>query len=212
MKRKIQFGLICLLSTSVVVFAAEPSAVSNDIIAQHNIKIEKRVNEANILFSEKVSQAPLETIKVVAHFRNSNTAKQIVDIVGRYNLTVTGFRHGNSKYSGGYTLKPNETVQEAIRQYLSDHDLFMKRDYKLTKKYLSETTGNEDPQLAVALNSRLSDIQQRQLESSLNGLQIVGLELLGSALALNEFRKDNNFVRVMEISKKGIPQPSIIIR
>lgn len=92
----------------------------------------------------------------------------------------------------------------------------MQRDFELVKQHLSEikseiktTSADENPQKTMALNTRLSDIQRRQFQFKARGLQIVGLELEGPAIAIDKFKKENNFINLMEISTKGVPQPSI---
>jgi len=93
----------------------------------------------------------------------------------------------------------------------------MQRDYDLVKQRLGEikneikaTGTDEDPQRTMALSTRLSDIQRRQFQfNKTRGLQIIGLELEGPAIAIDKFKKENSFINLMEISTKGVPQPSI---
>lgn len=79
---------------------------------------------------------------------------------------------------------------------------------ELVKQRLSEikttSTTDEDTQKTMALSRRLSDIQRRQFQ-----FKARGLELEGSAIAIDKFKKENNFINLMEISTKGVPQPSI---
>ncbi len=200
---------LSFISSSSIVFAAESPTGAIDLVKQHNSKIEQHIKDASQKFAELVSQAPDESVKVVAHFTNSTTIDQIASIVSNRNLTVIGFRHRDGQGSGGYTLKPNETVEQALAQYRRDHALFMQREYEMVQRLSETTSTGEDPQETMALSMRLSDVQRRQFQFKARGLQIIGLELEGPAIAIDKFKKENNFINLMEISIKGVSQPSI---
>lgn len=214
MKRLFLLSFFYLLFSSTNVYAVEPSAGSTDLVVKQNAAIVQRIKNANKKFAELLAQSPSKNVNTIIHFRNSTTLNQIATKISRYNLGITGFRFSDSQGgSGGYTLKQNETVAQAIKQFKLDRALFMKRDYNLTKKILSnlsKTRSAEDPQISVALSNRLSNIQQMQVQFKTRGLQIVGVELKGTVSANDQFRKENNFVNVVEIqSTSGTPQPSI---
>lgn len=69
-----------------------------------------------------------------------------------------------------------------------------------------------DPVERAAFQSHRREAEKMQADYKANGIRIIGLEVVGAAKDIAAFQQENAFVRVIELTRPGVPQPAIIPR
>ncbi len=169
--------------------------------------VEKRIQDAQEKFVQTVRDFPNKTVGVVVFFTNDMPLERVYNSVQNSLLEVKGFRHGTQSYSGGYTLKPDETLVEAIENYRRDHLFFLQKRSEIDSKILASET---DADLRKAITSHRNEAKQMKQDFDEKGIRVIAIELHGKAKDIQDFKKKNSFVRVVELKEKGKPQPAII--
>lgn len=187
------FLLSLLLIVPIASFAASPVSV--------------RVAEAEENFGQVLKNTPEKEIRAVAFFTNDMSLENVRTAFGKSPLVVKGFRHGTQSYSGGYSLKPGEILDEAIVSYKRDHLFFLQKRMEIEDKALAAET-NDDLRTAMADHRKEADQMKADFEK--NGIRVVGVEVTGRARDVQDFRAKNSFVRVIELIEHGKPQSAIV--
>lgn len=160
--------------------------------------IQNRIENANSTFRDRVEKFPDQNLSVTTSLRRSMPIWEVVSAAQQHGLTIEGFRHGDASQSGGYTMTPGESVEDAVRQYEYDMEYFSRMDLQYTYKMLQDVNSDIERR---ALNRRKEDILARQQKYNNEGLKILGIDLHGKAESLDTFATETGegFVRVMEI-------------
>jgi hypothetical protein len=167
---------------------------------------DKSLLEDRVKLSEISSLNPKKNLDAVIFFESEYSLEEVVtsDIVK--NLKVKGFRHGNSEYSGGYRVKKEETLIEAVENYRSDHVRFLQRDEENMRAILESSY--DDTQVRDAASARLKSVVGRQADYLKKGLKVIGLEVNASSRALMDLWNYSAYrVRTIKL-KESVPVPN----
>jgi len=167
----------------------------------------QRVRSAASEFREAVRNRPNQSARAVAYLTNSMGVREVQARVPR-GLAIRGFRHGSEINSGGYTLAPGESVDDAVASYERDHSLFLAVRSEQMRSLLEAEPGDEGMATAVQEGLRLN--QQREDDFYQHGLRIIGVELEGRLRDMEQFRSSNGFVRVIELRDENKARPAIL--
>lgn len=185
--------LSMLLIAPVVSFAIPP--------------IDVRIEQANAGFAQVLKNTPEKEVHVAVFFTNDISLQDIRMALSYSPLAVKGFRHGTQFYSGGYSLKQGETLDEAVANYPRDHLFFLQKRMEMEDKMLVTATNAE---LRNAITTHRKEADQMKADFDKNGIRVVGVEVAGRAMDIQGFKDKNAFVRVIELKENGKPQPAIV--
>lgn len=158
--------------------------------------IATRIARAHEGFASALEADPGRPIAALISFRTPKSAAEVVSDALAHGLRVQGFRHSDAAGSGGYTMKPGESIDQALARYNYDHRFFAQQQIVEQQRLLAQT---DDPKIKEALREDLQLLTER--EKSLGaGLQIVGVDLFGPAQVLSEYSNAHGYVRVVEVS------------
>jgi hypothetical protein len=144
-----------------------------------------------------VRERPDDSVGALASFTGERDIDEVVAHARRLGLTITGFRHGSRTHSGGYTLSPGESVEDAVAAYRRDLDWFPRRRAERMRRLAAETT---DPDLSRSLAEHASELEARVDALNATGrVKVIGFELSGPAILVDEFRRTVSFVRGVEL-------------
>ena len=169
--------------------------------------VSERIKDAEETFGQVLKNTPEKEIRAAAFFTNDMSLENVRAAFGKSPLVVKGFRHGTQSYSGGYSLKQGETLDEAIASYSRDHLFFLQKRMEIEDKALAAET-NDDLRTAMADHRKEADQMKADFEK--NGIRVVGVEVAGRARDVQDFREKNSFVRVIELTERGKPQSAIV--
>ncbi|KKU81594.1 MAG: hypothetical protein UY07_C0014G0014 [Parcubacteria group bacterium GW2011_GWA1_47_8] len=192
-----KFGKVLLLSLSLII----PS-VSSAIPP-----LEARIAKAEESFGQVLKNTPQKEVHVAVFFTNDMSLEDVRTALGKSSLAIKGFRHGTQSYSGGYSLKQGETLDEAIVNYRRDHLSFLQKRMEIEDKMLV-TEANDD--LRTAITSHRKEADQMKTDFEKNGIRVIGVEVQGRARDIQDLKEKNSFVRVIELKEHAKPQPAIV--
>ena len=192
-----KFIKVLLLST-LFIFPAVSFAVQSDVA---------RIAKANAEFAQALKDVPDREVGAVAFFTNDMSPQDVRMAFYNTPLVVKGFNHGTHFYSGGYSLKSGETLDEAIVSYNRDHLFFLQKRMEMEDRVLAYQT---NPELRNALIVHRKEADQMKADFDKNGIRVVGVEVVGRVRDMQDFRDRNAFVRVIELKENGKKQPAIV--
>lgn len=195
LSHKVKDFLFCML----LLASFSASAVAAD---------EERITSAQAKFKDVVTQSPQKMIPATIYFTNNMELEQVKSAVKGQQFAVNGFRHGTRSHSGGYTLKPSETLDEAMENYTQDHILFLEQRKKQEGDILRTET---DANIRKAVISHLEEADKMSADFEEKGLRIIGIDLSGRAVDIQNFKEKNSFARVIELKEGGRSQSAIIL-
>lgn len=169
--------------------------------------VETRIAQANESFEQILKNSPEKEVRVAVFFTNDLSLEEVRVAITRSVFALKGFRHGTQSYSGGYSLRKGETLDEAIVNYRRDYLFFLQKRMETEDKMLTTET-NEDLRNAIITHRKEADQMKADFEK--NGIRIIGIEVAGRAHNINEFKEQNSFVRVIELHENVKPQPAIV--
>lgn len=192
-----KFAKVLLLSLLLIIptvsFAVSPT--------------EARIAKAEEGFIQVLKNTPEKQIHATAFFTNDMSLENVLMAFDRSTLAVKGFRHGTQSYSGGYSIKQGETLNEAMTNYPRDHLLFLQKRMEIEDRMLATET-NDD--LRKAITSHRKEADQMNVDFEKNGIRVIGVEVAGRAIDMQDFKEKNSFVRVIELKENGKPQSAIL--
>ncbi len=191
--------IIGLFQFQAQVFGAGPAVRGSDSRSEANAVaagVQQRVARSQAAFDEFVRNFPDQETTVLASFVRPMDIEEAVASARVHGLDITGFRHGSSPHSGGYTLAPGEVLDNAIAQYRHDASFFTNEDIRNTDEMIANVA---DKEVQQALRERRANLLVRKQELDRVGLKILGVEVRGKGAELSNFQKANTFVRVLEI-------------
>ncbi len=189
----------CVISFNYVIASAEALVVSQST--------SQRIATAHEKFQQALKKAPNESVAVAVFFTNDLALENLRMSLNYTPLKVIDFRHGTQSYSGGYTLKKGETIDQAIINYRHDHLFFIRDNLARTNKLIANETNDE---LRKALEVNRKQAEQMQIDYQEKGIRVIGIGLYGTAKNISDFKERNSFVHVVELKERGVPQPAII--
>lgn len=169
--------------------------------------IDVRIEQANAGFTQVLKNTPEKEVRVAVFFINDMSLQDVRMALSYSPLTVKGFRHGTNFYSGGYSLKQGETLDEAVVNYRRDHQFFLQKRIEMEDKMFVTATNAE---LRNAITAHRKEADQMKADFDKNGIRVVGVEVDGRAMDIQDFKEKNSFVRIVEIKENGKPQPAIL--
>lgn len=169
--------------------------------------VSERIKDAEETFGQVLKNTPEKEIRAAAFFTNDMSLENVRTAFGKSPLAVKGFRHGTQSYSGGYSLKQGETLDEAIVSYSRDHLFFLQKRMEIEDKALASETNND---LRKAMTDHRKEADQMKADFEKNGIRVIGVEVAGRARDVQDFKEENSFVRVIELTERGKPQSAII--
>ncbi|MDO8604754.1 MAG: hypothetical protein Q7K40_05185 [bacterium] len=169
--------------------------------------VDVRIAEAGAGFAQVLKDSPEKEVEVAAFFTNDMTLKDVRTAFINSNVTIKGFRHGTQSYSGGYSLKQGETLDEAMVNYPRDHLFFLQKRMEIEDRAVVTETNVE---LRNAMVAHRKEADQMKADFDKNGISVVGVEVSGRARDIEDFKNKNSFVRVIELKQNGKPQPAIV--
>lgn len=158
--------------------------------------VASRIEKANEEFASALASDPDRPIAILASFRTTKAAADVVTEARAYGLRIEGFRHSDIAGSGGYTMKPGETVEQALSQYEYDRKFFTEQHITEADQLLTQTGDSNQKQV---LQSDRELLLERQKRFRVEPLMVVGIDLFGPPRVLSEYSKARPYVRVMEI-------------
>ena len=171
------------------------------------LQIQKDIGHAHDYLSTMASSTPKKVIEATAFFANDMKIEQALSLTQKYNLKLKGFRHGTPDYSGGYIFDESERAEEAVKNYLRDHEFFLKLDIENTERMIKEAGSDRD--IETALSARLRSVIQRQEDYAKFGVRVIGLDLEGEASELNRlWDEDLGSIRVIDVNDQGRSTPN----
>lgn len=195
MKKLIMFCIgIALYSLSLpggYLFAGEP----NDR-TMLEAAVQERIAEANRTFREAVTAFPEAEQAVTISFTQSLPLGVAVEKALIQGFQVEGFRHGDETHSGGYTIAPGQSLDDAIADYEAQIP-------QITDQHLANVTrmlrSVSDPELRASLQQSRREFLRQKKALQKQGLQVIGLDLRGKGRALEHFQQTDSSVRVVEL-------------
>jgi len=169
--------------------------------------VAERVSVAQKHFDEMLQKTPNKNVVAIAFFTNDMSLDRIQNVLKGSPLEVKGFHHGTQSYSGGYTFKPGETVDEAVQNYRQSHMFFLQKRMEIDDGLLQVES---DKGLRRAVETHRKESVQMKKDFDETGLRIVGVELAGKVRNINSFKEKHGFVRVIEVRNTAKPQSAIL--
>ncbi len=166
----------------------------------------ERTLTAETQFQNVLSETPEKEVNVAVSFTNEITLETIRGALLDSLVTPKSFRHVTQSDSGGYGLKPGETIDEAIVNYRKQHQFFLEKRIEVENEMVKETTDEDFHKAVIAKNKETKKMKGNFSE---DGLRITGVELYGEAEAIQNFMNKNSFVRVIELLEDGKKQSTI---
>lgn len=167
----------------------------------------QRIVTATEKFHAVIQRNPEEEVIATAYFATGMPVEEIRQSLHQVALTVKGFLHGTPSHSGGYTLNPGETVEQALSNYQRDHLHFLQMRMEMEDKMIAS---EQDQGVRAALIAHRQEAEQVKADVEQRGLRLIGVEFHGKARAIMEFKERNRFVRVVELKESGKPQPAVL--
>lgn len=181
---------------------------SNVLAFGKNTAIPDRVKFAKQEFQKLVLEKPHKEIQATIYFIEQIALSEVQKSLNNRRFDVTGFKHGTQYGSGGYNLPSNESLENAFSNYSRDHLAFLKIRLKISENIIAD---NKDDEVFLSV---ISDHQKKTQyiidDISKNGLRIVGIDVKGKVLILNDFMSEHAFVRLVEERQRGDKKPVII--
>lgn len=169
--------------------------------------VEARIAKAEERFEEVLKNTPEKEVSAAVFFTNDMSLHDVQSAVMQSPFAVKGFHHGTQSYSGGYSLKKGEALDEAIVNYRRDHLFFLQKRIETEDRMLA-TEINGDLRNAIAAHRKEADQMKADFEK--NGIRAVGVDVMGRARDIQDFKERNSFVRVVELKENENPQPVIV--
>jgi len=169
--------------------------------------VDVRVAQAEAGFAQVLKNTPEKEVRVAVFFTNDISLQDARMALSYSPLAVKGFRHGTQFYSGGYSLKQGETLDEAVANYPRDHLFFLQKRMEMEDKMLVTATNAE---LRNAITTHRKEADQMKADFDKNGIRVIGVEVGGRAKDIQDFKDRNSFARVIELKENGKPQPAIV--
>lgn len=192
---------------TLLVLLVGVSVGSQTVLAQ---SVSERIASAKAAFDLVLRQTPDKDVRAVAFFANDMSLEEVRGALLKMpNVTLKGFRHGTVSYAGGYGLRQGETVDQAIVSYKRDHLFFLMKRIEMEGRVPARIANIN---LKQAIDSHLKEARQMKVDFDANGLRIVGIDIYGKARHIKEFTDATPFVRVIELTEGGKPQPAILPR
>jgi len=167
----------------------------------------RRISEAQESFQLTLLSKPEEKVNAALFFSESMFLVRLKEVLAHTTLEIRAFRHGTQSYSGGYTFSAGESVEQAIANYSRDHSLFLQKRLELEDR-MATTAQNYIE--SAAFESHRREAEQMQADYQANGIRVIGIEVAGAAKDIAAFQQENAFVRVIELTYRGVPQPAMI--
>ena len=175
-----------------------------------NLSQDERIATAQEEFRKVVTQTPQKDVRAITFFTNDVDLEDVLRTTSKTPLAVKGFYHGNATGGGGYSLREGETLNEATINYRRDHIFFLNKRIEMQKNMLEIEDEKQDDSFKKAVNQSIREAKQAIVDFEKNGLRIIGVELQGPAVQVQEFKDKNLFVRIIELKRNGRPQPAIL--
>ncbi len=157
-----------------------------------------RIVAAHQEFDKLLLEQPDAPVAVLASLDHAVAVDDLVSATQAHGVQITAFRHGGPKHSGGYQLRPGETLESAIAQYRRDAQFFTET---LVRQDEQQAAATADPALRQALQARAQEGRERLDELTREGLLVTGAELAGTPAALDRLRRSSGLVRAVEIQR-----------
>lgn len=201
MKRKMRLvaSVVGLFLSQDLVLAADSAVGTSNSragVSASTNAIQQRIARSQAQFDDFVRNFPDKETTVLASFARPMEIEEVVTSARAQRLSIAGFLHGSASHSGGYTLQPGESVENAVAQYRRDASFFSDGDIRNTDEMIATVT---DKEVQQGLRGRRANLLVRKQELDRVGLKIVGVEVRGKGAELSNFQKANTFVRVLEI-------------
>lgn len=206
--RAIATALVC--GIGLLAFTTTVSALEEAIPPATLMKQLERISGARAALDATVRTAPFSVIKATAYFDRRIPVENAPEILRGKNLALKGFRHGDKSESGGYILRNNESLDEAIQNYRVEYGRLLDRRVEMMRRLLQKTSALDTADLLQAARTQLESVQRKKAHLSVAGLQIIGVELEGSAYEMQKFRDNVSLVRAVELSSLSNAQPAIL--
>lgn len=169
--------------------------------------VQERIIEANRTFQATVAAFPEQEYEVTVSFTRALPLKKAVEKALAQGFQIEGFRHGDETHSGGYTIAPGQSLDDAMADYELQIPQFVDQPLTNIKRMLR---GVSDPELRAALQkSRREFLQQKKVHQE-QGMQIIGLDLYGKGKDLARFQQTDSSVRVIELRDGGRRNSAIL--
>lgn len=190
------------LIASMIVYGSPVYAQSD------SVPVSARLASAKVALEQIVRDTPEKEIHAVAFFTNDMSLEDVRSTAQQSPaISVKGFRHGTTSYSGGYGIRHGETIEQAIANYKGAYALALTRRLEIETKAVGKLS---EVAIKGAFAKRHKMTLQAKADFERNGLRIVGIEIYGKAKHLKAFGNATPFVRVIEPREVGKPQPAIL--
>lgn len=167
---------------------------------------EQRIAHAKNAFNQQLAAFPDDEVSVTAFFKNPKSVEQAINEARSHGLRLQGFRHVLGESSGGYLLTPGESIEAAVEQYQADHVKFLEQQIA----HMTQMLGNSKHQAEKAsIAAKLNELENRRAVLSREGLQIIGIDVRGTARKLKQFAGANPSIHVLELRQDGRVQSPI---
>ena len=201
---------VCLAVVLVAIFSALAQAQDLPTSQPRTAASQaQRIANANQEFATALRDTPNKRASVAIFFASDMPAERLRMTLSTEPFRVKAFRHGTAFYSGGYTLADGESLDQAISNYRRDHNMFLRERMRLEEGLAAKES---DPELRKAYEEHRKEADHMLQDYEANGLRIVGIEIEGSIRDIDNFRQRSGFVRMVEITRPGVPQPAIVPR
>ena len=179
------------------------AAINTDSIVDPE---EQRIAHAKSAFNQRLAAFPDDDVSVTAFFKEPRSVEQAIEEARSHGLRLQGFRHVLGESSGGYLLTPGESIEAAVAQYQADHVKFLRQQIAHMTQMLT-TSKHEAEKASIA--AKLNELENRRAVLSREGLQIVGIDVRGTARKLKQFAVANPSIHVLELRQDGRVQSPI---
>jgi hypothetical protein len=169
--------------------------------------VSERIVVADERFKKLVSKTPDMIVDAAIFFTNDMSLEQLRMYLQHPGFQVKGFRHGTPSYAGGYTLLQGETLDQAIESYRRDHLAFLRQRMVLEDRM---TATEQNREAREALLPHRKEAEQMIADFDKNGVRVIAIEARGKAKEIADFKEKVTFVRVIELTDAGTPQPAIL--
>lgn len=167
----------------------------------------EQIQAAKSNFQDLVKNQPDKEILATAYLVNEIALDNVPNLVKGQDLSVVGFRHGNQSYSGGYGIKPGESLEEAMANYQRKHELILTKKTEIDQMNV-QSEGDED--LEAAMQAYVNNAKYRLEDFKKHGLRIVGIDLAGKVSTMKNFMNGQTAVRLIEVREENDHLPIII--
>jgi hypothetical protein len=186
-----------LALVALIALACDSSRSSTPDNAR-SIAVRQRLARGNEEFSRVLLSGPRTQVHVLMSFTEPRRPDDAIREARHHSLTITGFRHASLTNSGGYTLVPGESVDDAMKAYRRDSEIFTRMRLGRMEQLAPEAL---DPEMKDAYERQAKDASQRLSQLEASGVLISGIEAIGVAADVDSFRQATDFVRGIELQQ-----------